>query len=143
MKAQYFNSKIDWWIPVVVIFSVAVCFIGPLIDGEMILVGAALAAALLVIEIAMFASVKYRISDGQLGIRNFIYRWDTYPIDKITEVRKTRGFLSAPALSTHRLSIKFSDKRILKSAMPLEVSPKLPDEFIAALKQVNPDIIIK
>ena len=94
-------------------------------------------------EIVMFASVKYQICDGKLGIRNLFYKWEWFPIDKISEVKKSSGIFSAPALSTKRISIKFSDKKILKSLMPLEISPKDCDGFIAQLKEINPNIVEK
>ena len=143
MEHIYFNSKIDWWIPVVVVVTVSVAFIGPLIDGEIFLAGLLLGIWLCVMEIVMFASVKYQICDGKLGIRNFFYKWEWFPIDKISEVKKSSGILSAPALSTKRISIKFSDKKILKSSMPLEISPKDRDGFIAQLKEINPNIVQK
>lgn len=143
MDSVFYNSKIDWWIPAVVVFTVAVAFIGPIIDGEIFIVGIIIATLLGTLEIVMFASVKYQICDGKLGIRNFFYKWEWFPIDKISEVKKTSGILSAPALSTRRVSIKFSDKKILKSSMPLEISPKDRDKFIAKLKDINPSIVIK
>lgn len=138
-----YKSKIDWWIPAIVAATVAVAFLGPIIDGELFIVGIIIAAWFGTLEIVMFASVKYKICDGKLGIRNFLYKWELFPIDRISEVKKTSGILSAPALSTKRISIKFSDKKILKSSMPLEISPKDRDGFIARLKEVNPSIVIK
>lgn len=138
----FYKSKIDWWIPAVVIFTVAVAFIGPIIDGEIAIVGIIIAALLAAAEIVMFASVKYQICDGRLGIRNCFYKWEWLPIDKISEVKKSSGILSAPALSTRRVSIKFSDRSILKSAMPLEVSPVDRDAFMAHLMKINPDIAV-
>ncbi len=91
----------------------------------------------------MFGSVKYQICGDRLGIRNFFYRWEWFPISKISEVKKTSGILSAPALSTRRVSIKFSDRKILKSSMPLEISPRDRDAFIARLTQINPGILVK
>ncbi|MCI9284623.1 MAG: PH domain-containing protein [Muribaculaceae bacterium] len=139
----FYKSRIDWWIPAVVVFTAAVAFIGPIIDGEIFVVGIVVAVWLCILEILMFASVKYQICDDRLGIRNPLYKWEWFPIEKISEIRKTSGILSAQALSTKRVSIKFSEKKILKSAMPLEISPKDRDGFIARLKEINPSIVIK
>lgn len=138
-----YKSKIDWWIPAVVVFTMAIAFIGPIIDGEIFAAGIVIAALLGASEITIFASVRYRICGNRLGIRNLLYKWEWYPIDKISEVRKTSGILSAPALSTRRLAIRFSDKKILKSSMPLEISPTDRTGFIAALKTINPDIVVR
>lgn len=124
----------------VVIITASVAFIGPLIDGEIFWVGLIIGVWLAVMEIVMFASVKYQICNGKLGIRNFFYKWEWFPIDRISQVKKSSGILSAPALSTRRISIKFSDKKILKSSMPLEISPKDRDGFISQLKEINPNI---
>ncbi|MCM1140642.1 MAG: PH domain-containing protein [Muribaculum sp.] len=143
METMFYNSKIDWWIPAVVVLTVAVAFIGPIIDGEIFVVGILIGTWLAIMEIVMLASVKYQICDGKLGVRNIFYKWEWFPIDKISEVKKSSGILSAPALSTKRISIKFSDKKILKSSMPLEISPKDRDGFIAQLKEINPNIIVE
>ena len=140
MDRTVYKTKIDWWIPAVFIFTVTVAFIGPLIDGEIFIVGIIIATLLCALEIAMFGSVKYQIRSNKLGVRNSLYRWEWYSIDKISEVKKTSGILSAPALSTKRVSIKFCDKNILKSSMPLELSPADRDGFIARLLSINPSI---
>lgn len=142
MGTKYYNSKIDWWVPCVVVFTVIVCFIGPLIDGDSYHWGLMLALGLLIVEVVMFASVKYQIRDGKLGIRNWLYKWEWFPIDKISEVKKTRSVLSSAALSFDRIAVRFSDKKILKSSMPLEISPKDRDGFMAQLKEINPNIAI-
>ena len=44
-------------------------------------------------------------------------------------------------MSLDRVSIRFSDRKVLKSAMPIEISPKDRDGFIADLKKINPEIV--
>lgn len=124
------------------VFTVLMCFIGPLIDGEGLLVAIMMGAFLLSLEVVMFASVKYQIDNGRLGVRNIFYRWEWFPIDKISEVKMSSGILAASALSTKRISIKFSDRKILKSYLPLEISPKDREGFIEHLQKINPRIIV-
>lgn len=143
MSAEFYKSKVDWWVPAVVVFTSLVACIGPLIDGEVFWVGIFLGIWLAIMEIVMFASVKYQICDGKLGIRNILYKWEWFPIEKITEVKKTSGILAGAALSTKRVAIKFSDRSILKSSQPLEISPKNRDAFIARIKEINPNIELK
>ncbi|MCM1077200.1 MAG: PH domain-containing protein [Bacteroides sp.] len=143
MEATFYKSRIDWWIPAVVVFTVSVAFIGPIIDGEIFVVGIIIGVLLGLMEVVMFGSVKYQIFAGKLGVRNMFYKWEWFPIDRISEVRETTGILSAPALSTKRVSIKFSDRSVLKSSMPLEISPEDRDSFIAKLKEINPSIVIR
>lgn len=141
MDTVTYKSKIDWWIPVVIVCSVIMCLVGPMIDGDYV-AGVVLSLLIMSVEIIIFAGVKYQIRGKWLGVRNF-FRWTWYPIDMISEVKTTRSVLSAPALSFDRLAIRFTDKAILKSVMPLEISPKEKSTFISQLKQINPDIKVK
>lgn len=131
MDAVTYKSKIDWWVPGVVVFSAIVCLVGPMIDGDY-LAGVILSLLIAAVEIIMFAGVKYQICGDRLGVRNF-FRWTWFPIGMISEVRNTRSVLSAPALSFDRLAIRFTDRTILKSVMPLEISPKDKNAFIATI----------
>lgn len=71
---------------------------------------------------------------------SFVVR--AYPIDNIQSVQKTFGILASPAGSTRRVAIRFKGLKRPMTAMPLEVSPRDRDAFIAALIQVNPSIKI-
>ena len=61
-------------------------------------------------------------------------------ISKIKEVKNTVGYLATAGMSAQRVSIKLSDRRVLKSSMPIEISPKNRDAFIAQLQSINPNI---
>lgn len=134
-----FRSKIDWWIPVLVVVSVAGCIIGPTIEGDFV-AGIFLGLAVLAIEILIFSGVKYRISERQLGIRNF-YRWTWIPINEISEIKKLRSFLAAPALSRDRLAVYFAGSH--NNPKTIEISPAKVNDFITQLKTINPGIVVK
>jgi hypothetical protein len=52
--------------------------------------------------------------------------------------------LSAPATSlTKRLAISFTDRSVLKSSMPIIISPANRQLFIDTLLAINPDIEVK
>lgn len=80
--------------------------------------------------------------DGKNLVVYMFFRPTRLPIDKIKSVKKTTGILSTAAMSTRRVSISFTDRSVLKSFAPLEISPKDRDAFIAHLKSVNPNIEI-
>lgn len=142
MEKTFYNSKVDWWVYAVVIGTALYCAVIGLIIKDILLMSS-LGIGFALCMIVAFASVKYQICDRRLGIRNFLYKWEWFPVDKISEVKKTTGILSSAALSTRRVAIKFSDRSILKSSMPLEISPKDRDGFITRLKEINPDIEVK
>lgn len=139
MNQIYFKSKVDWWVYAVVVFTVACCMLGPVLCGE-IIIGVIISAFFAILEILAFTTVKYAIKGDLLGVSSF-FKWKWYPIDRIMEVRKTDSLLSAPALSVKRVAVRF-DRSVLKSNMPLEISPIDRDGFIAALKEINADIKI-
>ncbi|WP_295731395.1 PH domain-containing protein [uncultured Muribaculum sp.] len=136
----YFRSKVDWWVWATVVFTVAVCVI-PLIGDDDCLLGICLGTIFGVMEIALFASIKYAIRGDELGVR-MLWRWHWFPIDKISDMRKVTSILSSAALSVRRVAIRFSDRRILKSSAPIEISPKNRDAFMERLLEINPDIKI-
>lgn len=83
----------------------------------------------------------YEIDGNQLVVYQFL-RPHKFPIGKIWEVKKTVGYLATAGMSKDRVSIKFVDRSVMKSSMPLEILPKDRDGFIARLKQINPGIIV-
>lgn len=84
----------------------------------------------------------YEIDGNKLIVYQF-FRPNTFPIDKIAELKKTKGYLATAGMSCKRVSIKFTDRSVMKSFMPLEISPKDRDGFIAQLKEINPAIKVK
>lgn len=145
METKVFTPKIDWWIYLVLIIMVCGCAFGLFYEGEF-LGGYVLGAGMLILWLFAVTGVKYEIRDGQLGIRNF-YRWTWIPVNKIATVEKLHGVFVQGAvsatLSLDRVRMTLSDKSVLKSSMPIDISPKDRDGFMAQLKEINPNIVEK
>lgn len=93
-----------------------------------------------VVILVLLRSIYYEIDGDRLVIYQFFVP-KSYPINMISEIRPTTSVLSAPAASLkHRLAIKFTDRKIMGSFMPLIVSPVRQEEFIADILKVNPSI---
>lgn len=82
----------------------------------------------------------YEIDGNDLVVYQF-FKPTRMPISKIKDVKKTTGYLATAGMSHLRVSISFSDRSVLKSYAPLEISPKNRDGFISHLRTINPDII--
>lgn len=96
--------------------------------------------AMLAFVLVTFLSIYYRIDGDTLVVYSFFIP-TAYPIDKIKEIKPTKSVLSSPATSlSHRLAITFTDRKILKSSIPLIISPVRQEEFIRQLLSVNPQI---
>lgn len=121
------------------LFLVLVGCLWPLLLGEWI-APVIITAGMLVLFVGLFCGTYYRIDGDKLIIYQF-FSPTPLPIDKISEIRPTKTILAAPATSlTHRIAIKFSDRKVLKSSAPLVISPVREMEFIAQLKAINPAI---
>ena len=141
MNIKIYSPKIGWSLyAVFVIFCgiiISILFTTPIEWFAIILL-----LTLSVFIYTLIVTTKYAIRDNELGVKIF-YRWRWYPIDKIASIREITSIISTPtALSPHRIAIKFSDPKVLKSHAPLEISPKEKNEFIAQLLEINPKIQI-
>lgn len=134
-----YKSKIDWWVWLVLLF-VAVVTVAVALDSTW-LVTLSIGGTML-LGVVLIAGCWYEIDGDQLVVYQF-FSPNRFPIDKIAEVKKTTGILATAGMSCRRVSIKFADRSVLKSSMPLEISPKNRDGFIAKLKEINPDIKLK
>ena len=124
------------------LFMVLVCLWPVLLDGDWV-APAIVAAGMLVIFIGLFCGTYYRIDGDRLVVYQF-FKPTALPIDKISDIRPTKTILAGPATSlTHRIAIRFSDRKVLKSSAPLVISPVRQNEFIAQLMALNPNIIVE
>lgn len=138
MTRQIYNSRIDWWMWLVLIFVAGVT-IAIAIDSTLWV--ALPTCGVMIFCILLMVGCWYEIDGNQLVVYQF-FRPHRFPIDKISEVKKTTGILATAGMSVRRVSIKFADRSVMKSSMPLEISPKDRDKFISHLKETNPNINI-
>ncbi len=133
-----YNSLWDGSTWFIIALVVAVCIWPIFIDDWVLPV--VLTAIMLAIVIVLFKSIYYKIDGNNLVIYQFFVP-SAFPIDKIESVLPTKSILSSPSTSiTHRIAIKFSDRKVLKSSMPLIISPVRQQEFIDQLVSINPNI---
>lgn len=86
------------------------------------------------------ASIRYRI-DGDKLVVYALFVPTAYPIEKIARICPSKTLLSSPAAAlTERIAIHFKDKSVLRSTMPLVISPVRRAQFIEQLKAINPNI---
>ena len=140
-KGTRYASRWDASTWVLLLLMVLVCIWPILLDGDW--VGPVITAVGLVASfVGLFLGTYYRIDGDRLVVYQF-FTPTALPIDRISEIRPTKTILAAPATSlTHRIAIKFSDRRVLKSSAPLVISPVRTEEFIAQLTAINPNIKI-
>lgn len=131
------------WLPWTVMAFTAACCLWPIaVDPHawLPILHAVLAVAC---EYILFRSIYYKVVGDQLWVYAF-FRPAKYPIRKIAQIRPTKSILSAPAISiTARLAITFTDRSIMRSYLPLVISPKDRAKFIAQLRDINPEIKVQ
>lgn len=140
MAVMVFRPRVDWWVWAVVCFALtAIVVIGMVFPWWLtVLYGVAIMSGLALGMVGIW----YAIEDKNIVVYQF-FRPHPYPIAKIKEIRYNYSVLAAPALSFHRLSIKFTDRSVLKSSMPLDIAPKDMDGFVKRVLEINPDIVVK
>lgn len=139
MRKTKYYSGIDWWVWLVFLFMAGVTAAMAIDSTWWVALsfgGTMLICAFLIV------GCWYEIDGDQLIVYQF-FMPNRFPISKIKEVKKTKGYLATAGMSSKRVSIKFTDRSVLKSSMPLEISPKERDGFMAQLKEINPTIVIK
>ncbi len=134
MEKQVYRSRVSVWLCVIV-YAIIVAAFWPIVTDF-----SWLALLILVLIVALtsyiFFGIRYTIEGDRLRVR--FLGVEEYDIMRLQRVASTRTWLSAPAASLHRIELLFS-----KPHMPLIISPRHQDEFIAALKRVNPHIQVK
>lgn len=138
MAKVVYKAKIDWWVWLVFLF-VAVVTVAVAIDSTWFALSF---GGTMLIGVLLIVDCWYEIDGDQLVVYQF-FRPNRFPIDKIAEVKKTTGILATAGMSCRRVSVKFTNRSVMKSAMPLELSPKDRDGFMKQLKEINPAIVIK
>lgn len=138
-----YNSLWDASTWILIVFTAAAC-LWPLLledDRDWRIFFIVFTGVVIAFFIVLFKGIYYRIDGNNLVIYQYFVP-TAFPIDKIESVLPTKSILIAPAASiTNRLAIKFTDREVMKSAMPLIISPVRQREFISQLVSINPDII--
>lgn len=138
-----YNSLLDWSTWLFVGFVEAVCLFPTLFDDDttMRAVILGIAALFLIFMVVMFKGTYFEIRDSNLIIYEF-FRPSIIPIDKIDSITPIKTILACSATSiVNRLAIKLSDRKVLKSSMPLIISPMHQKNFINQLLEKNPNIV--
>ncbi len=97
-------------------------------------IGMIICALVILFFVNIYTHTFYKITaDSRLIIKCGIIESFDINILEIEWVRRTREWLSSPALSTDRLEINYKGGRVL-------ISPKDMDKFILNLREINPGI---
>lgn len=139
METKIFYSKVDWWVYALIPFVVFCCMLGPILSNSDYWLGVLLSAPLCILMFWLLSSTRYAVRGKALGVKCG-FQWKWFPIGEIERIAETKSILAAPALSAERIAVKFSDRKILKSSAPLEISPKEKEALIAELLKINPEI---
>lgn len=139
MIDSVYPSKIDTWLLVVLLASVAVALVAAgatvvtkstvamAMGGFIAVIGAGLPVWLL-------TSTQYIIGSERLLVQSGPFKWKI-PLSKISSVESTRNPLSSPALSLDRLHIKYG------RGQEIMISPKDQATFIDELERARVNAI--
>lgn len=137
-KGVRYNSRWDGSTSAIVGAVIIAC-LWPMVLGDWFL-PIIICVVVLAFVLLTLIGCYYKIDGDNLIVYSFFIP-TAYPINKIKSVKPTKSILSAPAISlTHRIAVTFTDRNVLKSSMPLIISPMRKDKFIEQLLVINPNI---
>ena len=131
-----FSSKVDGWLVPVMLLAFAglvAALIAVLIEPTPWPVRVFAAVMVVLVTLLLFSIFRntwYEVGDKELRIVCGPFRW-TIPIGDISDIKRTRNPLSAPALSMDRLKISYGKRKFVL------VSPANPERFVVALEQAR------
>lgn len=136
-----FKPMFDWSTYTIIALIIVVCSWPIILDASWLMI--VILAGCVVLCLLPFFGTWYAIEGDDLIVYMF-WRPSRFPILKIKEISPTKSLLSAPATSLiNRISITFTDRKVLKSTAPLIISPANHKKFFETLLSINPNIIIK
>jgi hypothetical protein len=135
---KVYKSKISWGligVPFALFFVVTAYMVyeEEALNTILITSGILLAAALFIAHIAY--AMRYMITDGLLYVQWGIWYRRHLEASRITEIKRTKDPISAPAASLDRPCIAHSAHGVLI------ISPKEKEAFVQQLLNINPNII--
>ena len=141
---RIYPTKIDWWIGLILIFTVAVLvgsavpfFFGPPAQTPLGPVFGLFCLAVAVWTGWIPFNTNYEIGQAELIIRSAGFRWRV-PLDSIVEVLPTHNPLSSPACSLDRLRVNYRNRK--DWVRFVLISPLEKDEFLRDLAEAVPGL---
>lgn len=143
MAVQTFRSRIDTWLLVVMLGAPVLVLASVLPDLPGDPAGLAAVAVVVVVSaglpVWLLATTRYALSADTLQVTSGPFRW-TVRVADITSVIPTRSMVSSPALSLHRLEIRYG------RSQSIMISPDDQEAFLQALDErrraaVQPGVI--
>lgn len=141
MTMTIYRSKIDYWLWITIMAIVLFCVTIPLFTDRnlnwyilLTLIIPAIIPTLLILS--LLTNTNYTIDENKQTLKvksGFLFN-SKYDISKITKIKETRTWLSAPALSRDRIEITIG--RYNK----VVISPENKELFINHLSRLNPNI---
>ncbi len=131
MKKTVYRSRVSVGLAAICYGSVLACAI-PL-GFDFVLGGAIVIVAILLFMSYFLFMIRYEIVGNKLVVKNVFT--NVYDLNKLLSVSSSHTLLASPASSLHRLELRFSSPKL-----PLVISPRRQDEFIAQLRSINPNI---
>mgnify|MGYP001174820431 CR=1 FL=1 len=135
MSESVYVSKIDTWLLILLVATVAIALVAAgatIVTKSLvaILTGAFIAVLGAGLPVWLLTSTKYTIGSESLFVQSGPFHWKI-PLSEISSVEPSRNPLSSPALSLDRLHIKYG------RGQAVLISPEPRERFIEELEQAR------
>ena len=140
METMVYGSKVDAWIIILVLCSLAIAVVPVIllkVPASVKWLVVAISAVVLIFVLCATFGIRYEIAGDELTVKNGLGSKSVYDIHTIKSIRPTNNALSSPAASLDRLEIKFTDSNEV-----LRISPKDKQGFIDHICQINANVVV-
>ena len=139
MEKKTFRSRVSVLLIIFILAVILPKFIPIISSGNIFNPATYRLLGVLAFCFALFFGISYAIKDKRLLVKTFGITCGSAEISKIISVERSYHLHSSPAASLKRLKINFKKRYKLLYWL---VSPIREQEFLDALKEINPDINI-
>ena len=137
-EEKVFRSRISILLSVLVLTPLVAIFVFMFLNN--IYSGLLILGGTMLFMVLIFTGMRYVISDGKLYLKMWFIPSGSTDIANILSVERSYNVLSSPAASLKRLRVSLNKGAKYPYML---ISPVREQEFIEALKAVNPDIYVR
>ena len=146
MERKVFRSRISVLLIIIFLLVFSSCLIPMILSGNIFNPGFYIIVVVIAFIVFIFSGIRYVITDKQFLMNTWgTCKWSC-SLSQIVSVERSYLFISSPAASLKRLKIRFRKESRFKRGYEFDsiwISPAREQEFLDALKSINPDIHIR
>ena len=147
MNMSTFRPKMDWWVPVFVVATLAFTTVIVLLDGEGPSWPIIIILVIDILAVWIFVDTRYQVGESDLVVTFGPLRF-RYPLEEVVAVRKGGWWAMVSSFREPRLRMAFSTDNLIVERRSgwlrrVVISPRDHQEFLRLLKERAPQVTVQ